>query len=80
MDVGFIIHNVFGPKTKNGYKNGFKNNPEIVRFIPQMMSILILPASLIYPTYSLISTPTFEDVEAEKLSKLKNYVRKHCIG
>ena len=64
---------------KLGLSNGFKNNHEITRFIRQVMAIPFLPASLIYPTFTLISTPTLENEETEKLTKLKNYVRKHWL-
>ena len=43
------------------------------------MAIPFLPASLIYPTFTLISTQTLENEETEKLTKLKNYVRKHWL-
>lgn len=67
-------------KTPNlGLSHGFKNNPEIARFIRQLMSIPFSPASLLYPTYPLKRTPTLKDPEAVKLTKLKNYVRKHWL-
>ena len=37
----------------------------------------LLPATLIYPTYTLILTPTLGDAEGVQLTKLKNYVMKN---
>ena len=70
---------IWAKTPKLGLSHGFKNNPEITRFIRQLMAIPFLPASLIYPTFTLISTPTLENEETEKLTKLKNYVRKHRL-
>ena len=67
---------IWAKTPKLGQSHGFKNNPEITRFIRQLMAIPFLHASLIYPTFTLISTPILENEETEKLTKLKNYVRK----
>ena len=70
---------IWAKTPKLGLSHGLKNNPEITRFIRQLMAIPFLPAPLIYPTYTMISTPTLENEETEKLTKLKNYVRKHWL-
>ena len=70
---------IWAKTQKLGLSHGFKNTPEITRFIRQLMAIPFLPAPLIYPTYTLISTPTLENEETDKLTELKNYVRKHWL-
>ena len=44
------------------------------------MAIPFLPASLLYPTFTLIPTQTLESADAVRLTKLKSYVRKHCLA
>ena len=73
------LQRIWAKAQKLGLSNAFKNNPEITRFIRQLMAIPFLPASLLYPTFTLIPTPTLENAEAVLLTKLKNYVRKHWL-
>lgn len=82
INYGCLFHytqRIWAKTQKLGLTDAFKNNPEIARFIRQLMAIPFLPASLIYPTYSLIPTPTLENTEAVKLTKLKKYVKKHWL-
>ena len=60
--------------------NAFKNNPEVARFIRQLMAMPFLLASLLYPTFTLIPTPTLESAEAVRVDKIKELCQKTLVG
>ena len=80
MDAGFILHSVFGKKTKLGLVEGYGNKREIEKYIKQLMAIPFLPDPLIIPTFNFIPVPEFENSKGIKLKKLKDYFKRRWIS
>ena len=64
---------------KLGLTHAFKSNPEISKFTRLLMALPFLPASLISPTFNLISTPSLDGSEALMVGKLKKYIKKYWL-
>ena len=74
------IPNASGAKVQNlGLTHGFKSNPEISKFTRLLMALPFLPASLISPTFNLITTPSLDGSEALMVGKLKKYIKKYWL-
>ena len=67
---------------KLGLVQDFKKSPEISKYTRLLMAIPFLPASLISPTFILITTPNAPTLDSSvglKLEKLKKYIKKHWL-
>ena len=59
---------------KLGLSESFRNNPEVRKYVRQLMAIPFLPAALIMPTYRFLHLPSPENPDTlNKLEKLSKY-------
>ena len=65
---------------KLGLSESFKSNPEVTKYIRQLMAIPFLPPPLLSPTFNFLQMPSLEIPEMLNLEKLKKYFRKRWLN
>ena len=70
-----FIQRIWKKVQKLGLCESFRNNPEVTKYVRQLMAIPFLPASLIVPTFSFLQMPSLQIPEMSKLEKLTDILR-----
>ena len=65
---------------KLGLSESFRSNPEVTKYIKQLMAIPFLPPSLISPTFSFLQMPSLESPQMLQLKKLNTYFKKRWLN